>query len=181
MKYKYIYQTPEDFANICMNSDGTYLTGLWFIGSKDEAKHCTTCKEGKLPIFEETIHWLDQYFQGKPPAFLPPYKLEHLTDFRREVMEYMLTIPFGKVVSYGEIAKTIAQKQERKAMSSQAVGAAVGWNPICILIPCHRVIGTNGSLTGYGGGMENKLALLKLEQHDISKFCLPKEKKDAVR
>lgn len=97
------------------------------------------------------------YFSGKEPDFTPKYKIEGLTEFRKEVIDIMNSIPFGKTLTYNDISKTIAQNRGIKKMSSQAVGGAVGWNPICIIIPCHRVVGANGNLTGYGGGIENRV------------------------
>ena len=108
--------------------------------------------------------WLDEYFAGVPPDWMPPMRLAGATPFRRMVSEEMMSIPFGKTVTYGDIAKRIASRSGKSRMSAQAVGGAVGWNPICIIIPCHRVIGAGGKLTGYGGGMKNKIALLKHER-----------------
>lgn len=115
------------------------------------------------PILQDTIHWLDIYFSGHNPNFTPAYRVDNQTPFRKDVIEILTKIPFGKTVTYGEIATEIAQKYGIPKMSAQAVGNAVGWNPICIVIPCHRVIGTNGKLVGYGGGIKNKEALLRLE------------------
>lgn len=175
MTYKYYYKTPAGFSDILMNSDGEYLTGLWFEGSRDTSKHTLDCEEKLLPIFEDTVKWLDIYFSGKSPDFIPKYKIVNLTDFRREVINIMLGIPFGETKTYGEIAQLIARKQGIANMSSRAIGGAVGWNPICIIIPCHRVVGSNRSLTGYGGGINNKVALLKHENNDMSKFIIPKK------
>ena len=174
MTYKYIYETPEKFSNMIMNSDGEYLTGLWFEGSRDSSKHTIDCEEKDLEIFRETKKWLDIYFSGKNPNFIPKYKIENLTPFRQEVIDIMNSIEYGKVVTYNDISKIIAKKRGLKRMSSQAVGGAVGWNPICIIIPCHRVVGANGSLTGYGGGIKNKVELLNLEGNDMSKYFIPK-------
>ena len=174
MIYKYKYQTPNGFSDMLMNSDGQYLTGLWFEGSRDFYKHEINCEEKKLPIFKETIKWLDIYFSGEEPDFTPEYKINNLTPFRREVVDIMNNIPFGKTLTYNDISKNIAKNRGIKRMSAQAVGGAVGWNPICIIIPCHRVVGANGSLTGYGGGIKNKAELLKLEGNDMSKFFIPK-------
>ncbi len=174
MIYKYKYQTPHGFSDMIMNSDGKYLTGLWFEDSKDMSKHKINCEEKKLPIFEQTAKWLDIYFSGKEPDFIPEYIINNLTPFRKEVLDIINTIPFGKTLTYNDIAKTIAQKRGIKKMSAQAVGGAVGFNPICIIIPCHRVVGTNGSLTGYGGGIKNKIGLLTLEKNDMNKFFVPK-------
>ena len=174
MIYKYMYQTPENFSNIIMNSDGEYLIGLWFEGSIDSSKHIVDCKEKDLEIFKQTSKWLDLYFSGKIPDFTPKYKIKNLTTFRQEVIDIMNSIQYGKFITYNDISKIIAEKRGLKRMSAQAVGGAVGWNPICIIVPCHRVIGKNGSLTGYGGGIKNKVELLKLEGNDMSKFFVPR-------
>lgn len=175
MTYKWVYKTPNHFDDMVMNSDGEYLTGLWFIGSKDASKHTTDCLELELPIFKETSKWLDIYFSGKNPDFTPKYKINNFTPFRKEVSDIMNSIPYGSTLTYHDIAKIIAEKRGIKRMSSQAVGKAVGWNPICIIIPCHRVVGSNGSLTGYGGGIKNKVALLTHEKNDMSKYFVPKK------
>lgn len=158
-----------------MNSDGEYLTGLWFEGSRDSSKHTTNCEEKDLEIFRETSKWLNIYFSGKNPNFIPKYKIENVTPFRQEVIDIMNAIPFGETLTYNDISEIIARNRGIKKMSSQAVGGAVGWNPICIIIPCHRVVGTNGSLTGYGGGIKNKVALLTHEKNDMSKYFVPKK------
>ena len=175
MTYKYMYKTPENFSNMIMNSDGEYLTGLWFEGSRDSSKHIINCEEKEIEIFKETSKWLDIYFSGENPNFIPKYKIANLTPFRQEVIDIMNSIGYGQTLTYNDISKAIAKKRGIKRMSSQAVGGAVGWNPICIIIPCHRVVGTNGSLTGYGGGIKNKVELLKLEKNDMSKFFIPKK------
>ena len=172
--YKYKYETPKQFSNIIMNSDGEYLTGLWFENSRDTLKQNLDCKEKELPIFQETSKWLDLYFSGNIPDFIPKYKIDKLTLFRKEVIDIINTIDYGKLLTYKDISKIIAKKRNIEKMSSQAVGGAVGWNPICIIIPCHRVVGTNGNLTGYGGGIKNKVELLKLERIDMSKYFVPK-------
>lgn len=175
MTYKCMYKTPEGFSNMIMNSDGQCLTGLWFEDSRDASKHITDCEEKDLEIFRETSKWLDIYFSGKVPDFTPKYKIENSTPFRQEVIDIMNTIAFGKTLTYNDISKIIAKNRGIQRMSSQAVGGAVGWNPICIIIPCHRVVGTNGSLTGYGGGIKNKVALLTHEKNDMSKYFIPKQ------
>lgn len=164
MTYKCMYKTPDGFSNIIMNSDGDNLTGLWFEDSKDASKHIINCEEKDLEIFRKTNEWLDIYFSGKVPNFTPKYKIANLTPFRQEVIDIMNTIKFGETLTYNDISKIIAKERGLKRMSAQAVGGAVGWNPICIIIPCHRVVGTNGSLTGYGGGIKNKVALLAHEK-----------------
>lgn len=128
-----------------------------------------------MPIFDKTIRWLDIYFSGQEPDFTPEYKIENLTPFRKQVIDIMNKIPYGKTITYNDIAKEIAKSKGIEKMSAQAVGGAVGWNPICIIIPCHRVVGTNGSLVGYGGGINNKIKLLETEKNDMNKFTVPKK------
>ena len=164
MKYIKRYKTPEGFSDMLMSSDGEFLTGLWFVGSRDERKHDGDREEKDLPVFEETSRWLDMYYQGVVPDFTPKYRIEGATEFRKLVIERMLAIPYGETVTYGDIANAVAEKRGVSKMSAQAVGGAVGWNPICIIIPCHRVMGAKGAVTGYGGGIENKVALRELEQ-----------------
>lgn len=170
MFYYWKYQTPSLFDDMIMTSDGEYLTGLFFLNSKDSKKYQCDLEEGSLPIFLETKKWLDCYFDGKNPDFVPKYKLENVTSFRQEVSDFMKQISYGETVTYADISNEVARKRGCTHMSCQAVGGAVGWNPICIIIPCHRVVGSNGKLTGYGGGMKNKIALLALEGNDMTKF-----------
>lgn len=167
MVYRCIYRTPSAFSDMVMSSDGEYLTGLWFVDSEDAGKHDFQFEERMLPVFDETARWLDVYFGGEIPDFTPKYRLLGATPFRNEVIDILNTIPYGHTVTYGDIAKKLAEKKKLKRMSAQAVGGAVGWNPICILIPCHRVVGAEGKLTGYGGGLHNKAALLRLEGIDF--------------
>ena len=162
--YKWKYETPIGYSNILMSSDSEYLTGLWFEDSSDSTKHTGDYKEMKLPIFTQTIKWLDIYFSGNIPNFIPKYKLDSLTIFQKEILEITKNIPYGKIITYKEIADTIAKRKNIKKMSAQAVGQALKHNPICIIIPCHRVIGSNNKLTGYNGGISNKIELLKLEK-----------------
>lgn len=171
MPYICTYPTPEGFSDILLQSDGAVLTGLWFVTSPNVAGQG---EQKDLSIFRETAHWLDVYFHGKAPDFTPPYKIADLTPFRRQVIDILNTIPFGETCTYNEIAQGIAKENGIDRMSAQAVGGAVGWNPICILIPCHRVVGAHGNLTGYGGGLPNKIALLAHERNDMSRFHMPK-------
>lgn len=121
MVYKWIYKTPNNFDNMLMNSDGKYLTGLWFIDSKDAAKHIINCEEKDLPIFRETVKWLDIYFSGKNPEFTPKYKILNLTPFRQEVTNIMNSIKFGETMTYNDISKVIAQKKRiRKNVSTSS-------------------------------------------------------------
>lgn len=171
MIYSKKYQSP--LGEITLNSDGENLTAVCFKDGKDYGRYIQKSEEKELPIFDETKRWLDIYFQGKNPGFVPKYKRNDITPFRQEIINEMLKIPYGQTVTYNDISKAIAKKRGLERMSAQAVGGAVGWNPICIIIPCHRVVGTNNSLTGYGGGINNKLKLLELEGVDISKYSVP--------
>lgn len=169
---KKTYKTPDGFDDMIMISDGEYLIGLHFENSKNSSKHI---EKEDLSIFDETEKWLDIYFSGREPNFTPKYRIEEGTPFRESVLDILHRIPYGKTVTYGDIAKSIAESRGLKKMSSQAVGGAVGWNPICLIIPCHRVIGRNENLTGYTGGLQNKIALLELEGIDVHKLHLPKK------
>ena len=164
MTYRWKYKTPEGFDDLLMSSDGETLTGLWFEGSRDEGKQNPEACERLLPVFRESIAWLDAYFAGRPPETIPAVSMQNLTPFREAVLSILKEIPWGETVTYGAIAARLAQERGIRRMSAQAVGNAVGWNPVCIMIPCHRVIGADGSLTGYGGGLENKKQLLRHEQ-----------------
>ena len=162
MEYIWKYKTPEEFDDLVMSGDGETLTGLWFEGSRDDWRNTRECKRCETPVFRDTCRWLDEYFAGHDPGFVPNYRIDGLTPFRKAVINELLRIPYGATVSYGDIAKAIAKKSGGR-VSAQAVGGAVGWNPICLVIPCHRVIGADGSLTGYGGGLGNKMSLLAHE------------------
>ena len=164
MDYIAHYNSP--LGGITMASEGTALVGLWFDGQKYFADTllCPEYEERPdLPIFEQTRRWLDVYFAGKEPGFTPPILMSASSDFRRQVWELLLTIPFGHTLSYGAIARRIAATRGLSSMSAQAVGGAVGHNPVSLIIPCHRVVGANGSLTGYAGGIELKERLLQNE------------------
>lgn len=173
MTYTYHYYSP--LGGITMASDGTALTGLWFDGQKYFAGTVSEEHiEKSLPIFEDVSKWLDIYFGGKEPDFMPPVAFE-TTPFRKAVWDILVTIPYGKTMTYGEIADIIAGQKGIDKMSAQAVGGAVGHNPVSIIIPCHRVVGTGGSLTGYAGGIDKKIQLLKLEKTDMSGLFVPKK------
>lgn len=173
MTYIYHYNSP--LGGITLSSNGTELTGLWFDGQKYFRDTLPKKYEDKfLPIFEQSVRWLDIYFSGKAPNFTPPLYMQ-TTPFRKMVWEIMLTIPFGKTMTYGEIAERIARQKGLSKMSPQAVGGAVGHNSISLIIPCHRVVGGNGNLRGYAGGIDKKVQLLTLEKAHMSSFFLPKE------
>ena len=161
MNYISHYNSP--LGNITLASNDDALIGLWFDGQKHfRSTLGDEYEEKPLPVFDRTAAWLDIYFDGRIPDSPPKITLND-TDFRREVWDILLTIPYGQTMTYGEIAGKIAHKRGVTSISAQAVGGAVGRNPISIIVPCHRVLGSNGSLTGYAGGIGRKTALLRLE------------------
>lgn len=165
MQYINHYNSP--LGGILLAADETGLTGLWFDGAKYYAAHLDPEQEEReTPVLARTKEWLTVYFSGKEPDFLPPLHMTG-TPFQLSVWENLLKIPYGKTVTYGAIAERIAAQRGLPHMSAQAVGGAVGHNKISIIIPCHRVIGTNGSLTGYAGGIDRKLSLLHLEKAEL--------------
>lgn len=154
----YYRKYHSSYFSLVMVSDGEYLTGLYFDNFYDYRNH----QEASLSVFDETKKWLDCYFEGDIPTFLPRIKLEG-TAFQKEVWDILLTIPYGTTTTYSDIAFCIAQKRGIKKMSAQAIGQAVSKNPIVIIVPCHRVVGKNQTLTGYAYGLQNKEKLLHLE------------------
>lgn len=158
-EYRSRYDSP--LGVVTLESDGEALTGLWF--DDPQSRSGMTHPPGmELPVFETAKRWLDLYFSGKRPDFTPPLKLSG-TPFRKTVWEILLTIPYGKTMTYGEIAAIIAGRRKMPRMSAQAVGGAVGHNPVSLIVPCHRVIGAANALVGYGGGLDRKIRLLALE------------------
>ncbi|NLV87037.1 MAG: methylated-DNA--[protein]-cysteine S-methyltransferase [Clostridiales bacterium] len=177
MYYKTIYPSP--IGPLCLACDKTCenLVGLWIQGQKYHGGSISDkmIQKDDVALFDAIKAWLDRYFAGESPdASKLPLALSG-SPFRQEVLNILREIPYGELISYGDIAKKMAEKMGRKSMSSQAVGGAVGHNPISIIIPCHRVIGSTGSLTGYASGLETKIKLLELEGVDTSKFSLPKK------
>ena len=159
------YSSP--LGEITLACDDEALIGLWFDGSRHFGSSLPADAVKKdHPLLREAARWLDIYFSGRKPDFLPPLRYGS-TAFRRAVCDIMLTIPYGQTITYGEIAAAIAAERGIAKMSAQAVGGAVGHNPISLMIPCHRVVGANGNLTGYGGGIHRKERLLELEHADI--------------
>ena len=166
---------PSPLGGILLAADETGLTGLWFDGEKyfaDNLPAENTKRE--TPILAETRRWLDLYFSGKEPDFMPPLHPMG-SPFRLAVWSILQQIPYGETTTYGEIARELARQKGMARMSAQAVGGAVGHNEISILIPCHRVVGSSGSLTGYAGGIEKKRRLLELEHADMSRFFVPQK------
>ncbi len=169
----YYKKIASPIGEITLRSDGEYLTGLWFAGDKHYGDNDVAGGIVKnLPVFRQAEKWLAEYFSGKKRETAVPLKLVG-SDFQLLVWELLQKIPYGKLVTYGDIAKLIAAKKGIVRMSAQAVGGAVGHNPICIIVPCHRVIGASGSLTGYGGGMWRKVQLLQTEGVDMSNLIVP--------
>ena len=173
MQYTSKYQSP--LGEIMIAADEKGLTGLWFVGQKYfELYLDKENQEKEIPVLKDTKKWLDVYFSGKEPNLKLPLHFTG-TDFQNEVWEILCTIPYGKTMTYGEIANILAKRKGLKRMSAQAVGEAVGKNGISIIVPCHRVVGTNGSLTGYAGGINKKIALLKIEKGYEEEFFIPKK------
>ena len=167
MEYTAHYDSP--LGGITLATDGEALTGLWFDGQKYFAATLSPEHvEKALPVFEEAKRWLDVYFSGGVPDFTPPLRMR-TTAFRKSVWEILLSIPYGRTMTYGEIARRIAAQKGLTGMSAQAVGGAVGHNPISLIVPCHRVVGANGNLTGYAGGVGKKKRLLAMEGVDMAK------------
>ena len=166
------YDSP--LGGILLAADACGLTGLWFDGQKYFGGQLpAVCTERQTPALAQTKRWLDLYFAGKKPDFLPPLHPVG-SAFRQAVWALLLQIPYGQTTTYGARAKQLAAKLGRPRMSAQAVGGAVGHNAISILIPCHRVVGANGSLTGYAGGIDKKVQLLELERADLRGLFVPK-------
>lgn len=171
--YTYKYESP--LGGITIAADNDAVTGLWFDGqrySENVLPEETEYRENAL--IKDAKRWLDIYFSGYEPDFLPPLRVDS-TSFRKVICNIMMTIPYGQMMSYGEIAVIAAERLKIEKMSAQAVGGAVGHNPISIMVPCHRVVGTNGNLTGYAGGIWRKVRLLELEQADMSRLYVPKK------
>lgn len=173
MLYSTIYMSPLGPATLA--SDGDNIVGLWFAGQKYFA---ATVKDEfeqnpALPVFAAAQKWLDSYFAGQKPSISGLPLTPSGSSFRQGVWDILCEIPYGQSTTYGAIAVKMAARMAKKSLSSQAVGGAVGHNPISIIIPCHRVVGSNGSLTGYAGGLDRKLKLLELEGVDMSRFFRP--------
>ena len=160
---EYLKFVSSPLGRILLSSNGDALTGLWFEGQKYYGANLPAlCAERQVPVFEQAEAWLAVYFGGNAPDFTPPLSPRG-TSFQKEVWELLLTVPFGRTVTYGNIAAVLARRRGLLHFSAQAVGSAVGHNPVSLIIPCHRVVGADGSLTGYAGGLEKKECLLAME------------------
>ena len=175
MYYATTYPSPVGEITLACHDDK--LVGLWTGGQKyhgDTVPEAMT-ERNDIPLFDTARKWLDRYFAGEKPEIdeLPLAPIGG--EFRQSVWKILREIPYGTVITYGDIAKKIAAQMGKNSMSSQAVGGAVGHNPISIIIPCHRVVGANGSLTGFAGGIQMKVQLLELEGVDMSRLFIPKK------
>jgi len=168
MQYIHYYESP--IGQILLTADEHGLTDLLLQG--DEWPLTENHQEGITSAIKSAVSWLDIYFSGNIPDFIPPLHLAGST-FQMEVWNLLLKIPYGEITTYGELSKQIAHNRGISRMSAQAVGGAVGSNPVSIIVPCHRVIGANGNLTGYASGLDNKIALLKQEGFDMNQFHIP--------
>lgn len=177
MFYSTTHSTPVGTITLACDGDEKNLVGLWIVGQK---YHGGTLPEAMIakddiPLFDTAKKWLDRYFTGQKPPLSELPLAPIGGEFRQGVWDILREIPYGEVITYGEIAQKMAVKMAKKSMSGQAVGGAVGHNPLSILIPCHRVVGANGSLTGYAGGIPVKVKLLELEGVDLSRLFVPKK------
>ena len=172
MHYLSHYESP--LGAMTMASDGEHLTGLWFDGQKYDRSTINddAVVQPHLPVFTQTAQWLDTYFKGTDPGFTPLISVEG-SDFKKMVTSIMLSIPFGATSTYARIAAEVACRTGRTHMSAQAVGGAVGHNPIALIVPCHRVLASNGSLRGYAGGVDRKERLLEMEGVNVSGLLTP--------
>ena len=169
----YTTRYPSLFGIIWLAADDEGLTGLWFEGQKYFASSLKSIPiEQETPILKEGKRWLDQYFQGRQPDFLPPLHPSG-SAFQQAVWKMLTKIPYGHTITYGELAKRFIEENQAEGMSAQAIGGAVGHNPISIMIPCHRVIGAKGNLTGYAGGLNRKIGLLQLEKVPLQDLFIP--------
>ena len=169
---KIIYITYYDsiLGKLTIAGDGENIIGLWIEGQKyfaDTIKNENIIKKDDISIFIKTKEWLDRYFRGERPNIKELKLSPKGSEFRQNVWKILCKIPYGQTITYGKIAKEIAKLMNKNSMSAQAIGNAVGHNPISIIIPCHRVVGTNGGLTGYAGGIDKKRELLELENADV--------------
>ena len=163
-----IFKYLSPLGPITLASDGTALTGLWFDGQRHYGAGLVSgAVPGSLPVFDMAAGWLRIYFGGGIPDFTPPLRLTG-TPFRQAVWDALLAIPYGETVSYGELAEVLSRTLSRgtgaRALGARAVGGAVGRNPVSLIVPCHRVVGAGGAVTGYAGGIGRKIRLLELER-----------------
>ena len=164
MVFGRLYATPDGLDDLWMESDGEALVGLRFVSPAEAARLRVEgdAPEPRAPVFREVARWLDCYFAGRDPGFVPACRFSGLSPFGAAVIRELFGVPFGETICYGELAERVARRTGGRPCA-RAVGRALGRNPICVIAPCHRVIGARGSLGGYSGGVGNKRALLALE------------------
>jgi len=166
MLYTTKYHSP--LGKLLLASDGEALTGLWFVGQRHFPRDLGDGRDGgKLPVLCAAVQWLDRYFSGEDPGSAPPVQLRG-TAFQLAVWQALRQVPYGQTVTYAQLAERAGLAAAEPARYARAVGAAVGRNPISIILPCHRVVGAGGRMTGYAGGMERKIWLLELEGARLS-------------
>ena len=173
----YFTTDPSPVGELMIASEGEYLVGLWIAKQKYYGNTLPeqAVRNDDISVFSVIKNWLEQYFAGNNPSIAHVPLAPIGNEFRQGVWEILRSIPYGEVTSYGSIAKKLAIQTGKSCISAQAVGGAVGHNPISIIIPCHRVVGANGSLTGYAGGIDTKIKLLQLEGVNMSTLCIPKK------
>ncbi len=175
MYYSAHYKSP--IGDVLLASDESSIIGLWIVGQKYSGNTISKdiIEKNDLPILQKGIAWLEDYFAGKKPKLFRLRLAPIGGEFKQQVWKILIEIPYGELTTYGNIAKEVAKRMGKDRMSAQAVGGAVGHNPISIIIPCHRVVGANGSLTGYASGIEKKIELLKHEGVDMTGLFVPKK------
>lgn len=175
MYHSTTYPSPVGVMTLACDGHGDSLVGLWLEGQKyyGEPIPESMRENNGMPVFDAVKRWLDRYFAGKKPGICELPLAPAGSGFRQEVWRILCEIPYGQVITYADIAKKMAMRMDTDRLSSQAVGGAVGHNPISIIIPCHRVVGSNGSLTGYAGGLATKATLLQWEGVDMSRLFIP--------
>lgn len=172
-KMLYYKKISSPLGMINLRSDGEALTGLWFADDKHYGDNdIAGAVREDIPLFVQVEKWLAEYFAGSEPKTQVPVKISG-TAFQQLVWQLLQNIPYGQLITYAELAQRIAEQQGLQRMSAQAVGGAVGHNPLCIIVPCHRVVGKSGSLTGYAGGIWRKVRLLELEGVDMKRLTVP--------
>jgi len=174
MYYSTTYKSP--IGALTLACDGDNLTGLWVEGQKYHGNTVFKQMRDKkdMPVFNAVKKWLDRYFAGEKPAVSELSTAPVGNEFRQRVWAILCEIPYGKIITYKDISEKLAKDLNKQKMSAQAIGGAVGHNPVSIIIPCHRVVGANGSLTGYASGIDKKIKLLELEGVCLSKLFVPK-------
>lgn len=171
-----VYDTYESpLGTMILTADEEGLTGIHFEKAPDTPEGLDKLPKAQDNEFiQEGKHWLHGYFEGRHLGWRPPLHLKG-SEFQNQVWKALLTIPYGQTVTYGDVAREVGKERHMDKMSARAVGGAVGSNPVALIVPCHRVVGANGSFTGYGGGLKRKVKLLELEGVDVSKFTMPKK------